>query len=520
MTKIKFVSGTPWLLAWPILASLSTFPTSGPRTVLKLLLILAMAAWGWWNWNRPERLIPIRLRWLPIILSILTVAAFTAMGMLEYANYSNYDSGDIIHYLAPFYTSTGWLPGAVPLSGRAMLALHSEFLCIPIGWLYKLAPWPMTILIAQGVSSLTAWVLFRNWLVKRSADKVSAEWLAFGFALAPCTVGILLKGFHGVALGLPFLVLSATAYYDGKWRKFLISLCFLLMAKEVFVVSAISLGTFAIVQRRSWKWVLVPIALGLGYGLFLRTWYFPMMLKDSTYYYDSFFGGWRAAVARLSSLEAIQYILRLLLWAGAVSVLRTPFAMLAIPSAGFYLILGNFIDTRSHYFLEPSFWIFFAMAAGTLENLHQGSNFNPTKEKWLFSFIACMLIMNITLYQDLPFYRHHKFEKSYREAIVNLPTDASVGLGIELEDHLFKVHRYYWLRYGGISTKQPCTWAGEFNLQGGVNDYALLFKGFGSAGFLPEEKDRIRHCWAALEKDTTYKTIWEDSLIVLLKKRD
>nr|MDQ3002946.1 DUF2079 domain-containing protein [Fibrobacterota bacterium] len=331
------------------------------------------------------------------------------------------------------------------------------------------------------------------------------------------------------ALAMPFLVLTATAYYDGKWRKFLISLCFLLLVKEVLVVSAISLGAFALIQRRPAKWILVPIALALGYGLFLRTWFFPMMLKDSTYYYDSFFGGWRAALARVGSTEAVLYISRVLLWAGAATVLSRPYYLLAVPCAGFYLLLGvGFTNTRSHYFLEPSFWIFFALVAGVLENIRNDVGFKPSREKWLFSFLACMFLMNMTLTQDLPFYRHHVLEKSYRAAIAALPTDANVGLGPAIEGHLYKVRRYNWLAYGGFTAKQPCTWRGEFNslagpgvaVQPGPSEYALLHKEFGAASFLPEEKEHIRKCWSDLMKDSTYGIVWEDSALILLKKRD
>jgi len=40
----------------------------------------------------------------------------------------------------------------------------------------------------------------------------------------------------------------------------------------------------------------------------------------------------------------------------------------------------------------------------------------------------------------------------------------------------------------------------------------------GNPDFLPEDKEHIRSCWDVLEKDPAYQIVWQDSVLILLKK--
>ena len=506
----------PWFLLWPAMAIASMIPVGIPRLAMKLALILPVVVWGAVNWKNPEKLFPLGRQWLPFSLSICVLTFLTGLGIFEFINYSGYFGGDFGIYLSTFHNS-GWLLGREYLSGRQFLGLHSEFLCIPVGWIFKLAPWPVTIQLVQMACSLWAWALLRSWILKRSEDKVFGEWMALGFMLSPCLLANSLRGFYGVSVAIPFLVMAATAYHDGKWKKFLYSLCMLLLAKEIFAVTAICLGALALLQRRSLKWVVVPFALGLGVGMTLRFWYFPMMMKDSAYYFDQFVGDWKVVLARIVSLDTFLYLIRVALYGGSILVLRSQYSLLALPAMGPYIILG-WLNIRSHYVLEPSLWLFFGAITVFFRTRENSVAEQPHRKRWLFSLLACMFFMSINLGQDLPFFRHHPFEKSYRQAVTVIPEDATLGLGVAMEDYLYKIHHYYYLEYERDPSKPPCTWSGEFKFKGGHGEYILLHKDIGSDFFAPENKERTRHCWAELEKDSTLQTVWQDSVLVLLKR--
>lgn len=504
---------------WPILAAGLFFPASGLRFGLKVLIVTLLAAWTWRNLNRPGKLLPGNGPALPFALSILTLSFFTAMGILAYANYSNYDQGDISCYISVFRNSTGWLPGANVTSGRPLLAMHSEFFCIPVGWIFRLAPSALILQLIQAAAAFTAWAIFRSWLIGKCENRTTAEWLAWGFALMPCLTAPLLKGFHGVTLAAPVLVIAATAFHDRKWKRFIIALIFLLLAKEVFTLTAISFGALALVQRRQGKWILVPALLGLAYGLFLRGWFFPMMLKDSGYFYDAYFVGWKHSLLGMLSQSAFSYFLVLLLWAGSLMAFTNGYWLMALPPAGLYCFLGGgYSIPANHYILEPSFWLFFSGAVGFLESPETHERSSPIFEKRLYAFLACLFLMNMTLAQNLPFYRHHRLERSYKEALARIPAGATVALGAGLDDRLYYVRRIYWTVYGGYDPDRACTWRYAFSLKGEPGEFALVHKGIGSPSFLPEDQEKLRRCWGDMGSDPEYRTVWEDSILILVRK--
>jgi hypothetical protein len=507
------------LAAWPMAAAALVFPWWGAHRNEKIGILVFLCALTAFHWTRQRAPFTAGWRWLPYALSLLTLTLFTALGILSVANFSNFDLGDISYYLSSFHDSRGWLPGANAISGRLFLAHHSEFACIPVGWLFKLHPAPITIQLAQAGALTAAWMLFRNWIVARSSDKAEGEWIAFGFAFCPCLLTLMLKGFHGVSLGAPFLVLAATAFHDRKWIRFLSSLILLLLVKEVFTFTAIALGGLALLQRRPWHWIVVPIALGLGYGLFLRFFFFPMMLKDSVYYYSTFADGWSAMLGRLFSGNSLKYLFQLALWGGSYAILRSPYLLLALPPIGLNLVLnGAFSSPTLHYIMEPSFWIYFAAATSFLNPVGRapGPEAPLLRHRRLVALAACMLLMNFITRQGLPLYRHHKYEASYRQALAAIPEGETLSLGATLEDHLWKMKRFYWIHYAGES------WLGyseEFGCREGR--YALLPRLTGINGALDlAEEERLIRCRDALARDPGYRMVWTDSVLVLFAKRD
>jgi len=519
-------------IAWPLAAAWLAFPDMGRHAAHKaafLILALAVAAWAW---ARPARLLAAPGgRRLPFILSLLALGGATAAGMLAVSNFSNFDWGDIAYYLSSFRSSHGWLPGENAINGRPFLAQHSEFWCLPVGWLFRLAPGPFVVQAAQAGLVLAAWGIVRSWIKRIAQDEAWAEWLAFGFALSPCLIVPLLKGFHGAATALPFLALAATAYHDRRWRVFLPALLGLMLAKEVFALTAIGLGCLALLQRRSWHWIVIPVTLGFAYGLFLRFWFFPHMLGDAGYFYAHLGEDWRAGLHRVLSPDSVRYAVAMVVAGGGAICLRSPYALLALPTLFLNVYLGGtFASPAFHYVIEPAFWAFFAGIASLAGPPREcdparadgadpvgidAAGASPVQGRAAVSFTACLLLLALVPLRGLPLYLHHPYAASYRAALARIPDGASLSSAVPVDDRLWKTNRWYWIHYGG----EAWLWytADEACLSG---RYALLPLVPGPMSmFDAGEQARIGDCLARLRADTGYTEIWTDGTLTLLRRR-
>jgi hypothetical protein len=509
-------------------------PDMGRHAAHKAIFLILVLAGTAWAWTRPSRLLAAPGgRRLPFILSMLALCGATAAGMLAVSNFSNFDWGDISFYLSSFRSSHGWLPGENAVSGRLFLAHHSEFWCIPVGWLFRLAPGPYIVQAAQAGFVLATWAIVRSWIKRTTRDEAWGEWLAFAFALSPCLIVPLLKGFHGAATALPFLALAATAYHDRRWRIFLPALLGLMLAKEVFALTAISLGCLALLQRRPWHWIVIPVSIGLAYGLFLRFWFFPHMLGDSGYFYSHLGQDWRAGMHRVLSADSAPYAIAIVVAGGGAACLRSPYVLLALPSLFLNVYLGGtFASPAFHYVIEPAFWAFFAGIAslarrpresepvksglvGAHSDLADSGTIRLIPGRAAVSSIACLLLLALVSLRGLPLYLHHPYAASYQAALARIPEGATLSSGVPLDDRLWKTGRWYWIHYGG----EAWLWysADEACLSG---RYALLPLLPGPMSmFDADERSRIQACLTRLRADTAYAEIWSDGTLALLRRR-
>ncbi|MEO6095998.1 MAG: hypothetical protein ABIW76_10015, partial [Fibrobacteria bacterium] len=83
------------LAAWPMAASALVFPWWGAHRTEKIIFLALLCTWTAFNWTRKRAPFEAGWRWLPLTLSLLTLALFTALGILSVANFSNFDLGDI-----------------------------------------------------------------------------------------------------------------------------------------------------------------------------------------------------------------------------------------------------------------------------------------------------------------------------------------------------------------------------------------------------------------------------------------
>ncbi len=87
------------------------------------------------------------------------------------------------------------------------------------------------------------------------------EIAGFGIAtilLSPPVASQFFNGFHIEFIAIPILVMALDAYREKKLYHFLLCTAALAFSKEVFTLAIGGLLLVALVERRTWKWILLP----------------------------------------------------------------------------------------------------------------------------------------------------------------------------------------------------------------------------------------------------------------------
>ncbi len=491
-------------LAWPLLALLLSARLNVPglwyAPSLLFLFLLVLCASSFLQ----QRFFYLTSRWLPFGLSLIAIIGIAFLGMMYYFNYSNFDQGDIGCYLSAFWNQHHGVPGMNALWGKPILAMHSEFFIIPVSWLFQLWPTAQWLLIMQTGIVFFAWILLRKWLVRSLPDPVSAEWLALGFVCLPAIIVPLLKGFHGITLALPFLVLVGTAFADRRFKKFAVSLFFLLLIKETFVLTACALAAVAIITRRGKKWWLFPLCAGLSYGVFLKLVYFPFVLKDTVYYYVYLLPSVKETMGRLVSPESLQYLCWVITCGGSSLVCFGPLALVAVPCAVVNMLLqGGFSQVQYHYILEPTFWAFFGMIA-----VMARKPFCPPSTMRL---IALSTVLTLVLFSGhwrhgLPSRAQHPYKSSYAAALTHIRQGFTVSLGAPLAGRLWKSRSVRWMVYDTTAL-----WK--------TSDQMIVQKTNDPPWCLPDEftQVQLRTDWFRTNSD--FVPVFEDMQVVVFERK-
>ncbi len=106
-------------------------------------------------------------------------------------------------------------------------------------------------------------LLIASWLAVRrfwSLGEIACLGAA-AILLSPPIASQFFNGFHLEFLAAPVLILALDAYREKKLGRFLVCTFFLAYSKEVFTLAIAGILLVALVERRPWKWLVLPAIL-------------------------------------------------------------------------------------------------------------------------------------------------------------------------------------------------------------------------------------------------------------------
>lgn len=188
----------------------------------------------------------------------LGIACLVATGLSAWGLWQFLQMHDIIDIDQAVYSQALWNLRQGDLDfwffDRHIFGIHSQ---------YTLVAW-IPVQAAFGEIGLKAGkmlcLLLTGWLLVRRlrGHREPAAWAFAAFLLSPAIASQFFYGFHPEFLGAPLLVLALFAYRDGQLGRFLLYTALLAYTKETFTLAIGGILLVALVERRSWRWWLLP----------------------------------------------------------------------------------------------------------------------------------------------------------------------------------------------------------------------------------------------------------------------
>lgn len=188
----------------------------------------------------------------PSTLATLAIA-LPALGMWQALQLQ--DLGDLDHadYVCAFWNL---MRGETrySINDLEIFGSHANYTCvfwIPVQMLageYALKAGKAFCLLAA-----VALAFRRHW-----PERHAASWGATALLLSPPVASQFFFGFHPEFLAAPLLVLAFIAYREERLARFMVITALLAYTKEVFTLAIAGLLLVALVERRAWKWWLLP----------------------------------------------------------------------------------------------------------------------------------------------------------------------------------------------------------------------------------------------------------------------
>lgn len=140
------------------------------------------------------------------------------------------------------------------LDDTDIFATHSDYTALLwIPWQALTGEWGLKIgkCLCLIIASLLVACRFRN-------EKDIAAWAVAALLLSPPIASQFFNGFHVEFLAAPILVLALDAYREQRMRRFLIYTAILAYTKEIFTLAIGGVLLVALIEKRNWKWILLP----------------------------------------------------------------------------------------------------------------------------------------------------------------------------------------------------------------------------------------------------------------------
>jgi uncharacterized membrane protein len=200
-----------------------------------------------------------------IIISVIILFGFFWFGV-TYQQYQQYAfrTGDTpVAEQAIWNTVHGRFLYQSFLQTDTNLREHISFIQLLYVPLYAIFPHTLTLFFIIQISFVTSLIyLYR--FVRKKISEVAAIIAVCLFIFNPLTASQVVGDMHVVSIAGPMFLMMLIAYYEKKYRQFLFWTVSMVLVSEFVAPTVALVGVLALIERRSWRWYVPPIAGGVS----------------------------------------------------------------------------------------------------------------------------------------------------------------------------------------------------------------------------------------------------------------
>lgn len=432
----------------------------------------------------------------------------------KYTTFSPFNPKDTAIYNQAFYNSINGKLFENSTYG-SNFAGHNAifyFLLIPF---YRIFPYPLTLLLLK-ILLLSLSLIPFYLIAKNILNDISIIPLGVTFIMYPYLISQNFTAPHEICYAPFFLLFTYYFFRLNKFLPFMIFLILSLSIKEHVSLVALMFGFYALFSKKSLKWILGPMILGIIWAIlsleiifyFQKLYHAPpqtgwflvslknRFLQQKGTLFTTMLSG--LSSANISHWYSLKYIFLLLSPLGIIPPLLSPISLLGLPE-----LVINLLGDSGHSAILSPIWHYNVVVScfflvGTLDGIKRMYNFECVKKLSVkfntFTSLLSIIILSSTLIQSylwLGITKHSKdttYIITVKEAMRLLPKEAFVTVPMNIAAH--------------ISGRKDYSIIGD----GRYGDYILIDKNTVS---LLSQKDIINN----------YICIFNEKGILVLKRR-
>ena len=226
---------------------------------------------------------------------------------------------------------------------------HLNFIQLLYVPFYAIIPHTLTLFFIIQLS-FVAGLIYLFWFVKRKINSIAAVIAVGLFAFNPLTASQAVGDMHVVSVAGPMFLMLLIAYHEKQYRRFLFWTVAMVFVSEFVAPTVALVGVLALIERRNWKWILPPLAGGVGLYMAAK-YYITIGFGSNENIVSKFTPTALTSIYKMDKrLELVRMVLAPLLW---IPLWLSKYSILLIPSLliALVIIIPGRIAGGSHVFI-------------------------------------------------------------------------------------------------------------------------------------------------------------------------